>query len=204
MRRLERAGFDVFRHDLNSADHGVPQLRRRLVVVAIKKEVARSYSGPVKITEQRWPTIGECLKGLPKATRLNGHGLRNHFPTAEREENKRRIAFVDMGVGRLSIPTSLQLPCHKKYGGHLDVYGRLDWFSQARTITGGFDSFTRGEYGHPLEHRSITAREAARIQGFPDWFEFEGSRSSIRRHIGNAVPPPMAFCIATGILKALR
>ena len=111
--------------------------------------------------------------------------------------------FVDMGRGRLSIPENLQLDCHKKYGGHLDVYGRLDWFSQARTITGGFDSFTRGEFAHPFFHRSITPREAARIQGFPDWFVFEGNRAQVRRQIGNAVPPPMAYAIGKAIMKAI-
>ncbi len=109
-----------------------------------------------------------------------------------------------MGSGRLAIPPELQLACHTKYDGHLDVYGRLDWFSQARTITGGFDSFTRGEYCHPFYHRSITAREAARIQGFPDWFVFEGNRAAVRRQIGNAVPPPLAHGIAKGIEHALK
>ena len=108
-----------------------------------------------------------------------------------------------MGFGRKSIPHDLQLPCHAdSYRGHRDVFGRLDWFSQARTITGGFDSFTRGEFGHPFAHRSITPREAARIQGFPDWFSFVGNRASIRHQIGNAVPPPMAYSIAIAIQKA--
>ena len=202
--RLNRSGFKVFRHDLNSADYGVPQLMRRIIIVALTNTIADFYSGPPTLSNRRWPTVGESIEGLPRATAINGHGILNHTPTAERTDNRRRIAFVDMGKGRLSIPTSLQLPCHRKYGGHLDVYGRLDWYSQARTITGGFDSFTRGEYGHPIENRSITAREAARIQGFPDWFEFTGTRSSVRRQIGNAVPPPMAYCIAKGILNAIE
>ena len=93
---------------------------------------------------------------------------------------------------------------HKKYEGHKDVYGRLDWFSQARTITGGFDSFTRGEYAHPFLHRSITAREAARIQGFPDSFFFSGNRSAVRRQIGNAVPPGVAASIGKAIADAVQ
>jgi len=110
------------------------------------------------------------------------------------------VSYVDMGMGRMSVPDALQLNCHSKYGGHLDVYGRLDWFSQARTITGGFDSFTRGEYAHPFEHRSITPREAARLQGFPDSFEFKGNRFAIRHQIGNAVPPPMAEAIGKALI----
>ena len=83
------------------------------------------------------------------------------------------------------------------------MYGRLDWYSHARTVTGGFDSFTRGEYGHPFRSRSITSREAAQLQGFPSWFEFEGNRASVRRQIGNAVPPPVAYAVATAISNAI-
>ena len=200
---VERLGFVTFRHDLNSAEFGVPQLRRRILIVAIAKPFASVYSGPIPLTPTRWPTVGESLRDLPD-TVLNGESpVTNHYVSKEGAVNKRRIMFVDMGRGRLAIPDELQLACHRRYGGHLDVYGRLDWFSQARTITGGFDSFTRGEFAHPFLHRSITPREAARIQGFPDWFTFEGNRASVRRQIGNAVPPPMAFAVAKAIKKAI-
>lgn len=204
--KIEKLGYVVFRHDLNSADYAVPQLRRRIIVVALKKSVAKFYPGPLALTAQRWTTVGEALVGLPEA--LNSKNstvtVSNHTQSAEGEQNKRRIAFVDMGMGRMAIPPDLQLECHTKYGGHLDVYGRLDWFSHARTITGGFDSFTRGEYGHPFLHRSITPREAARMQGFPDWFVFAGNRASVRQQIGNAVPPSLAFAVATAIAEASK
>jgi DNA-cytosine methyltransferase len=199
---LESEGYTCFRHDLNSADYGVPQLRNRIIVVALVPEVAARYDGPVPLTPGRWVTVGEALGGLPDA----GTGkISNHEPSAEGPENRRRIAFVDMGHGRKAVPADLQLPCHAgNYRGHRDVFGRLDWYSQARTITSGFDSFTRGEYGHPFQHRSITAREAARIQGFPDWFVFEGNRAQVRRQIGNAVPPPLAFSVGLAVLTALQ
>lgn len=200
---IEKLGFVTFRHDLNSAEYGVPQLRRRIIVVAINEKYAANYSGPAPLTPSRWPTIGECLFGLPQDGSVSESVVPNHQPSREGSLNKRRIMFVDMGQGRLSIPDELQLPCHRRYGGHLDVYGRLDWFSQARTITGGFDSFTRGEFAHPFYHRSITPREAARIQGFPDWFEFRGNRAQVRRQIGNAVPPPMAFAIGRAVFNAI-
>lgn len=202
--KIESLGFQLFRHDLNSAEYGVPQLRRRIVVVAIQKRYARHYTGPEPLTPSRWPTVGEFLDAegqlQPDAIGTDP----NHQASREGELNKRRVMFVDMGRGRLSIPEELQLACHKRYGGHLDVYGRLDWFSQARTITGGFDSFTRGEFAHPFFHRSITPREAARIQGFPDWFVFKGNRAEVRRQIGNAVPPPMAYAIGKAIANAIK
>ena len=203
IRLLEKIGFITFRHDLNSADFGVPQLRRRILIVSMPERFSRRYSGPIALTPSRWPTIGESLHDLPDAVQNGDPSLNNHYASKEGALNKRRIMFVDMGRGRLSIPDVLQLACHRRYGGHLDVYGRLDWFSLARTITGGFDSFTRGEFAHPFYHRSITPREAARIQGFPDWFTFEGNKASVRRQIGNAVPPPMAFAVAKAIMKAI-
>ena len=203
IRIVEKMGYVTFRHDLNSADFGVAQLRRRILIVSVAKQFAAKYRGPIPLTETRWPTVGESLAGLSNCSENGAKSVANHNPSNEGALNKRRIMFVDMGRGRLSIPDNLQLNCHRRYGGHLDVYGRLDWFSLARTITGGFDSFTRGEFAHPFLHRSITPREAARIQGFPDWVEFEGNKSAIRRQIGNAVPPPMAFAVAKAIMHAI-
>lgn len=201
-RDLTALDYISFRHDLNSAEFGVPQLRRRIVTVSIQRQYSKFYLGPQPICDNRWPILGESLYGMPDADGAGNH-LKNHEASREGHLNIRRIAYVDMGKGRLSIPSHLQLTCHQKYGGHLDVYGRLDWFSQARTITGGFDSFTRGEFGHPIKNRSITAREAARIQGFPDWFVFLGNRQAVRRQIGNAVPPPLGLAIGKAIRSAL-
>jgi DNA (cytosine-5)-methyltransferase 1 len=205
VKALSSAGFLSFRHDLNCADFGVPQLRNRIVIVSLPEEVARFYEAPQRLTAQRWLTIGEAMQGLPEPESMHAVHLPNHKAAAEGAENRRRIGFVDMGRGRKAIPADLQLPCHaKSYRGHRDVYGRLDWYSQARTLTAGFDSFTRGEYAHPFRNRSITAREAARIQGFPDYFEFTGNRAEVRRQIGNAVPPPMAFSLAMSLLAAFN
>lgn len=199
--RMEELGFRTFRHDLNSADFGVPQLRKRIFVVSLRPEHVAAYAGPQPTTPNRWVTVGEVLADLPDA---GDERLANHAASGERAENRRRIAFVGMGAGRLAIPEDLQLECHRKYGGHLDVYGRLDWFGFARTVTGGFDSFTRGEYGHPYRHRSITAREAAALQGFPEDFGFVGNRASVRRQIGNAVPPRMAGAVGAAVRAAVR
>ncbi|WP_161782984.1 DNA cytosine methyltransferase [Paraburkholderia nodosa] len=204
VKRLRAMGYKEFRYDLNSADFGVPQLRNRIIVVALTQTVAKHFTSPVPLTPGRWPTVGEALAGLPDPAQDDSTEYSNHEVTKEGALNRRRIAYVDMGHGRLSIPPDLQLPCHAgDYRGHRDVYGRLDWFSQARTVTGGHDSFTRGEYGHPFRHRSITSREAAQLQGFPSWFAFVGNRASVRRQIGNAVPPPMAYAVARAIAKAI-
>lgn len=202
--RMEKLGLVPHRHVLNAADFGTAQLRKRVLMVFLAPSVAKHYTGPMPTTGQRWPIVGEALEGLPHPDGGGNVSVANHVCSNESAENRRRIAFVDMGAGRKAIPDWLQLPCHAgDYRGHRDVYGRMDWFLPARTITGGLDSFTRGEYAHPYFHRSITHREGARLQGFPDWFEFSGNRASTRRQIGNAVPPGMAGAVAKAILEAI-
>ena len=88
-------------------------------------------------------------------------------------------------------------------GGWPDVYGRLEWDGTCPTITAGFDSFTRGRYGHPEQHRSLTLREGARLQGFPDKFRFYGTRHDVRLQIGNAVPPPLAHAAGKALIRVL-
>ena len=121
--------------------------------------------------------------------------------------NIERFSHVPQGGGWWDIPEKLRLRCHRdvdrRSGGWPDVYGRLKIDGQAPTITGGFDSFTRGRYGHPLQNRPLTPREAARLQGFPDDFRFSGTRWDVRSQIGNAVPPPLAAAIGGSILRTL-
>jgi DNA (cytosine-5)-methyltransferase 1 len=198
---LTAHGYTVQRFDLNSADFGLPQTRKRIVVIAVDVTYKDNLVGPRPSNRGRWLTIGEVLAGLPIAAASQ---FPNHIASQESPLNVRRMSYVDMGRGRTAIPQHLQLACHRGYDGHLDVFGRLDWFEFARTITGGFDSSSRGEYTHPFANRSITAREAARLQGFPDHFIFLGNKADVRRQIGNAVPPPLAYAIGEAILNSLE
>ncbi len=106
--------------------------------------------------------------------------------------------------GRDYLPERLQLPCHvnNPLHRHKDVYGRLAWDEPSVTLTAGFDSFTRGRFAHPVEHRSLTIREGARIQTFPDSFVFAGNREDGARQVGNAVPPLLARRLGEAILDA--
>ena len=79
---------------------------------------------------------------------------------------------------------------------HSGSYGRLSWDEMAPTITTRFDTPSGGRFIHPVKDRTLTPREAARIQSFPDSFVFEGGRSSVCRQIGNAVPPKLAYFLA--------
>jgi site-specific DNA-cytosine methylase len=131
----------------------------------------------------------------------------NHYAAKVTSINVERFSYVPQGGGWCDIPETLRLRCHQKVdrrsGGWPDVYGRLKLDGQAPTITAGFDSFTRGRYGHPLRDRPLTPREAARLQGFPDGFRFSGTRWDVRSQIGNAVPPPLAEAIGKAIVRSL-
>ena len=79
----------------------------------------------------------------------------------------------------------------------------MPWDGLAPTITARFDSFSRGRFGHPEKNRTVTLREGARLQTFPDSFEFKGSKVEVARQIGNAVPPKLAEAIAESIKTTL-
>jgi len=209
--RLEKllAVYELHAQFYNSADYGVPQTRVRYVVVGKHRSVDAPFVAPAATTT-RWSTIAECLDGLPEPPLDYSEDPRfpNHYRAHVRQANIERFAHVPQGGGWEDIPFELRLRCHQRVdrhaGGWPDVYGRLRADGQAPTITGGFDSFTRGRYGHPFHDRPLTPREAARIQGFPDSFRFFGTRHEIRHQIGNAVPVPLSRAIAEAIARTLR
>ena len=130
----------------------------------------------------------------------------NHQPDRISDLNRERISHVPEGGGRADIPYELRLPCHQvsvEVAGHRGVYGRLSWDQPAGTITTKCNSFTRGRFAHPVAHRNISMREAARIQSFPDDFVFEGSKVEVAHQIGNAVPPRLASELGKAIRSAL-
>ena len=200
--------YDLYPHFYNAADYGLAQTRTRFVIVGKSKDVRSQFEVP-KPTAQVWKTVGHALRGLPEPPADYDEHPRfaNHYRAKVTATNILRFSHVPQGGGWQDIPRRLQLRCHQKVdvrsGGWPDVYGRLRVDGQAPTITGGFDSFTRGRYGHPLQDRPLTPREAARLQGFPDDFRFFGTRWDVRSQVGNAVPPPLAAAIGRAILKTL-
>jgi len=200
--------YYIYPHFYNAADFGLAQTRSRFVMVGKRLDLDVPFRIP-KPTVKEWLTVGEALIDLPEPP--EDYTIHPDFPNHQRakvsEANIQRFSYVPQGGGWQDIPMDIRLECHKnantKSGGWPDVYGRLRWDGQCPTITGGFDSFTRGRYGHPLKDRPLTPREAARIQGFPDDFVFYGNRGEIRHQIGNAVPPPLAEAIGIEILRSL-
>lgn len=205
------ADYDLTGNFYVAADYGVAQTRERFVLVGIRKDQPGGFEIPAPThPAAKWLTVGDVIGDLPEPPLdYSVHpNLPNHQRARVTEINIRRFSHVPQGGGWRDIPFDLRLPCHQVVdatkGGWPDVYGRLRWDGQCPTITGGFDSFTRGRFGHPLHNRPLTPREAARLQGFPDWFVFTGTKHDVRHQIGNAVPVPLATALGDAIMKALN
>ena len=202
--------YDLFPEFYNSANYGLAQTRVRFITVGVRSDLRLKYEVPSIIEEENWKTVGEIIGHLPEPP--DDYSVHsdyfNHQKSRVTPLNIERFSHVPQGGGWKDIPFDLRLKCHQVVdttkGGWPDVYGRLEWNGQCPTITGGFDSFTRGRYGHPLQNRAITPREAALLQGFPVDFEFIGNRSEVRKQIGNAVPPPLAKAIGISIINLWR
>jgi len=200
--------YKLFPGFYNSADFGLAQTRERFVMVGQRRDQKSSFQLPRPLIKKR-TTVGEALAGLPEPPLdyTDHPAFANHQRARVTPINIERFSYVPQGGGWQDIPFELRLPCHKvanpTTGGWPDVYGRLEWDGQCPTITGGFDSFTRGRYGHPLHDRPLTPREAARLQGFPDDYVFVGTRGDVRSQIGNAVPPPLAHAFGLELLRSM-
>lgn len=209
--KLEHEGYLIKTKILDASDYGVPQNRKRVFIVGERLLEGKSFFEFPKEDEKnvRKMTVREALVDLPSP--LENHKDHPTIPNHKREKiseiNQLRISYVPQGGGREYIPEHLQLECHKKASvekaGHRYSYGRLAWDEPAGTITARFDSFTRGKFAHPEENRTITLREGARLQSFPDDFEFIGSKVEVAKQIGNAVPPLLAKVLGECLISAL-
>ena len=206
--RLERAGYQIYKKILDASSYGVPQSRRRAVLVAIREDIGATFEFPSPShLNGSIVTVRQAIGGLPPPPPDGSDHPRypNHKLVKVSAANLERLSYVPEGGGRLDVPEHLQLPCHRNDNGHrhLDVYGRLWWDRPAGTITAMFDNFTRGRFAHPSENRNITGREGARLQSFPDEFIFLGPKKDVARQIGNAVAPMMARAVAASVMSTL-
>jgi DNA (cytosine-5)-methyltransferase 1 len=226
-RRAEALGFKVEGEILNAADFGVPQRRRRAIVIGTRSAAtpwpAPTHAGPLsfvthRVTKDRnpppqpWVTFREAVEGLA----LRPDGQRWHRPRQPRPESVRRYKAVPRDGGdRFAMQRNLDraglgdlVPrCwREKPTGTTDVFGRLWWDRPALTIRTEFYKPEKGRYLHPSAHRPITVREAARLMSFPDDFVLpeEQAMSSVARQVGNAVPPLLARRIAEALAASLR
>ncbi|MDI9896003.1 DNA cytosine methyltransferase [Rhodococcus sp. IEGM 1381] len=188
---LTKHGYVFEMQVIRCVDLGVPQTRRRAIVAAWKPDL-KPFDFVALTTPRPPKTLRDAIHDLPEPPDDGTVHPRyfNHSKARMSALNVERISHVPPGGGRLDVPAHLQMACHvRSTGRHLDVFGRLEWDSPAATITAMFDNFTRGRYAHPDFNRNITNREGARIQTFPDSYQFQGPKKEVARQIGNAVPP---------------
>jgi len=214
----DELGYSVEGEILNAADYGVPQRRRRAIVVGVRGATvpwpARTHHDPAKgvSPEARpWRTFRDAVEGLPRRpTGRHWHIGRNprpdtivryrHVPRDGGDRFQMQDALDAAGLGHL-VPRCWR----NKPTGTTDVFGRLYWDRPAYTIRTEFYKPEKGRYLHPEEDRPITIREAARCMSFTDDFVFPEDQkwTEIAKQIGNAVPPVLARAIAGAVADAL-
>jgi DNA (cytosine-5)-methyltransferase 1 len=215
------ADYDFEAGVLNAADFGAAQARRRTILIGHHRDLpAPGLPAPTHLG--RHVTLRSVLDGVARRvettelppdrwTLVGGRRVPGAFRTSELHVGRtytdlsmRRFRSIPAGGNRFDIPEKLLSNCWVKHkAGSADVMGRLSWDKPSVTIRTEFFKPEKGRYLHPDEHRALTHLEAALIQGFPDSHRWVGSKTSIARQIGNAVPIPLGQAIATHLSRAM-
>ena len=209
---------------VKASDYGIPQARERVIIISVKNQkldIEKIWNDTKEILKNEQPhffdkvTIRDAIGNLgsesdsgivenpkpvseyQKYLSCKNKILTNHDGTKHSELAISRMAKVGNGENFTVLNDNIK-------SIHSGSYGRLSWDSQAQTITTRFDTPSGGRFTHPEKNRTLTPREAARIQSFPDDFVFYGSRTIICKQIGNAVPPKLAYFLARVIDKCIE
>jgi DNA (cytosine-5)-methyltransferase 1 len=217
--RLVAMGYKINRSVLQMADFGVPQSRRRLVMLAGKGfEVSLPKATHSRLPAEDsnlkpWVKLRECLKNktqpatLSAARKKGGAKKFNwHVVRDVKEITMERLRATRSGENRHVLPKRLRPECHKqkKIKGFANVYARMSWDNVAPTMTSGCTTFSSGRFGHPQQNRTISVREAAIIQTFPMSYMFDTENMATAcKLIGNALPCKFAKIASAVCMAAL-
>lgn len=204
--KLEKRGYVIAANILNAKNYGVPQSRKRFVLIASR--IKQSISLPKPEKESILKEFIGTHNGFPALQ--SGHRDENNFMDAVAslsEKNLRRLKLTPEDGGTRKAwkdDPELQLDAYKgKDNSFRDVYGRLRWDKPASTITTRFNGISNGRFAHPKEDRGLSLREGASLQTFEEDYVFVcKSSASASKLIGNAVPPQLAYRIAKSICMA--
>ncbi len=207
-RQLGELGYWLHHRELDAQDYGVPQRRRRLIVVGVRKDVDQPFEFPQPIGERT--TVGEVFRRhqnvLPEvAPGAHPPSDPNHKARRHRPATLELLALVKPGESWREVRDrgGRVLDCHQGHNGHYDVYGRIDPDQVAPTITGGCTNPSKGRFIHPVHDRGLTVREAALLQTFPPEWTFVGGVESESLQVGNAVPVALAAALGTSLRRTL-
>lgn len=210
---LGRLGYRSARYRVDAQQFGVPQRRRRLIVVAVRPDVPADLPKDLSDRLPDWfdaspRTAGEALLALTNCQRDDDPQDRHRRSSVE---VRARIAAVPVGGGRADLPEEHRLACHGRLTRNgrpvkaqaTSSYGRIKAGDVAPTMTTRCTTPACGAFVHPTEDRGLTLREAAAFQTFPPSYVFEGGYDAVERQIGNAVPVRMAYALGLAVLRLL-
>jgi DNA-cytosine methyltransferase len=212
--KFKKLGYIVSFQVLKASDFGVPQSRERTFIIG-SRSIAFNFNMLIKsnktvtvkdaISDLHYLESGEGsvvmnylnkpLSRYQKIMRNKSSKLFNHTATSHSKIAIRKLSLIPPEKGKEYLPK--ELLGNQKFK---TTWSRLEWNKVSPTIDTRFDTPSNGKNSHPELNRAITPREAARIQSFPDNFEFLGSKTEICKQIGNAVPPLLAKAIADSII----
>ena len=202
-----------------AVEFGIPQRRERVVIIGVLNEdfdIDRlfdetkiniqvsepNFFKPVTLkdaisdiplpTEDGTCILGECESDYQASLRTSSGIVKNHVASKHNGLAVCRMQNVSAGQ-------NWQVLKEEIHSVHSGAYGRLEWNLPTMTITTRFDTPAGGRFIHPAENRTLTPREAARVQSFPDSFEFFGNKTIVCKQIGNAVPPKLSFFLANAV-----
>jgi DNA-cytosine methyltransferase len=216
--KFQELGYGLNHAILNAYNFGVPQTRERTIIIGVKngrietmpsgKDLPRTTVRDA-ISDLSYLNSGEGSdvsdyvnapkSDYQKMLRVQARQLHNHKATNHAKVAVDKLKMIPPEGDKTALPEDLHGRQQFK-----TTWGRLIWDKPSPTIDTRFDTPSNGRNSHPYLHRSITPREAARIQSFPDNFVFYGNKCAICKQIGNAVPPLLAKAIGEHIIKSLR
>lgn len=209
---------------VKASDYGIPQSRERVIIIGIKNSTLNVNDIWERTKNEilseipsffNSVTIKDAIGNLPDET--DDGIIKNPVPLSDYQKflsckkefitNHNGTKHSKLAISRMSRVANgenFTILNENIKSVHSGSYGRLSWDSQAQTITTRFDTPSGGRFTHPDKNRTLTPREAARIQSFPDDYVFYGSRTSICKQIGNAVPPKLAYFLARVIDNCIK
>lgn len=197
---LTSCGYLTHYRICDAADYGVPQRRKRVILLAGRG--AKPRFAPKSRTRK---TVRDAIGSLPPP---GDSGDPIHDLPENRSGHVRRLIrrIPKNGGSRTDLPESVQLPCHQNCDGFKDVYGRMAWDNVAPTITTGCFNPSKGRFVHPDQDRGITMREAALLQSFPLSYMIESrcGKTRIAQLLGNALPPEFVRRHAVALSRVIR
>jgi DNA (cytosine-5)-methyltransferase 1 len=208
--RLKELNYIVSYKNVFCPDYGIPQKRRRLVLLGSKfGEISLL---PPTHNKKTYKTVKDAIGNFPSIT--NGEKSKEdylHFTSTLSELNLKRIKSSVPDGNWEDWSDDLKLECHKKHTGktYKSVYGRMSWNEPSPTITTQFYNYGTGRFGHPEQDRALTIREASVLQTFPSDYKFVENENCVYitrlgTHIGNAVPVELGYIIGESIKEHLK